>query len=107
MVASHSRSAPLHRVTLVLDLVAETHKGLTTAEIANARGYRIGNADVTLICERPKIGPHAAAMQARLEAILGCSAGRISVKATTSEKLGFTGREEGIAALASVTLVGG
>ena len=61
----------------------------------------------TLICERPKIGPHAAAMQARLEAIMGLEAGRISVKATTSERLGFTGREEGIAALATVTLVGG
>ena len=77
------------------------------SEIASERGYRIGNADVTLICERPKIGPHAAAMQARLAGILGCEAGRISVKATTSERLGFTGREEGIAALASVTLIGG
>ena len=76
-------------------------------QITAERGYRIGNADVTLICERPKIGPHAAAMQARLADILGCEAGRISVKATTSERLGFTGREEGIAALASVTLIGG
>lgn len=77
------------------------------SEIAAERGYRIGNADVTLICELPKIGPHAAAMQDRLAEILGCEAGRISVKATTSEKLGFTGRQEGIAALASVTLIGG
>ncbi|MRX51160.1 bifunctional 2-C-methyl-D-erythritol 4-phosphate cytidylyltransferase/2-C-methyl-D-erythritol 2,4-cyclodiphosphate synthase [Paracoccus sp. S-4012] len=77
------------------------------AEIAAARGYRLGNADVTLICERPKIGPHAAAMQARLAEILGCEPGRISVKATTSERLGFTGREEGIAAMASAVLVGG
>ena len=76
-------------------------------QITAERGYRIGNADVTLICERPKIGPHVAAMQARLADILGCEAGRISVKATTSERLGFTGREEGIAALASVTLIGG
>jgi 2-C-methyl-D-erythritol 4-phosphate cytidylyltransferase/2-C-methyl-D-erythritol 2,4-cyclodiphosphate synthase len=74
--------------------------------LAAGRGYRIANGDVTLICERPKIGPHAAAMQARLEAIMGLEAGRISVKATTSERLGFTGREEGIAALATVTLVG-
>ncbi|MCY1125346.1 bifunctional 2-C-methyl-D-erythritol 4-phosphate cytidylyltransferase/2-C-methyl-D-erythritol 2,4-cyclodiphosphate synthase [Frigidibacter sp. RF13] len=74
-------------------------------QLASARGYRIANADVTIVCERPKIGPHAAAMQARLAAILGIEAGRISVKATTSERLGFTGREEGIAALATATLV--
>ena len=73
--------------------------------LAGARGYRVANGDVTLICERPKIGPHAAAMQARLEAIMGLEAGRVSVKATTSERLGFTGREEGIAAIATVTLV--
>jgi 2-C-methyl-D-erythritol 4-phosphate cytidylyltransferase/2-C-methyl-D-erythritol 2,4-cyclodiphosphate synthase len=76
-------------------------------ELAAVRGYRVSNADVTLICERPKIGPHAGAMQARLEAIMGLEAGRISVKATTSEQLGFTGREEGIAAIATVTLVAG
>jgi 2-C-methyl-D-erythritol 4-phosphate cytidylyltransferase/2-C-methyl-D-erythritol 2,4-cyclodiphosphate synthase len=70
-----------------------------------ARGFRLGNADVTLICERPKIGPHADAMAARLAAILGTGADRIGVKATTTERLGFAGREEGIAALASVTLV--
>jgi 2-C-methyl-D-erythritol 4-phosphate cytidylyltransferase/2-C-methyl-D-erythritol 2,4-cyclodiphosphate synthase len=75
--------------------------------LAAGRGYRIANGDVTLICERPKIGPHAAAMQAGLEAIMGLEPGRISVKATTSERLGFTGREEGIAALATVTLVAG
>jgi 2-C-methyl-D-erythritol 4-phosphate cytidylyltransferase/2-C-methyl-D-erythritol 2,4-cyclodiphosphate synthase len=75
------------------------------AGLAAGRGYRIANGDVTLICERPKIGPHAAAMQARLEAIMGLEAGRISVKATTSERLGFTGREEGIAALATAALV--
>ncbi|WP_284163062.1 bifunctional 2-C-methyl-D-erythritol 4-phosphate cytidylyltransferase/2-C-methyl-D-erythritol 2,4-cyclodiphosphate synthase [Frigidibacter sp. SD6-1] len=73
--------------------------------LAGERGYRIANADVTIVCERPKIGPHAAAMQERLAAILGVEAGRISVKATTSERLGFTGREEGIAALATATLV--
>ena len=72
---------------------------------ARARGYRISAADVTLICERPKVGPHAAAMQAALAAILGIGADRIGVKATTSERLGFTGREEGIAALATATLV--
>ena len=72
---------------------------------ATQRGYRIANADCTLICARPKIGPHAGAMRAELARIMGLEIDRISVKATTSEGLGFTGREEGIAALASVTLV--
>lgn len=70
-----------------------------------ARGFRLSHADVTLICERPKIGPQAEAMRTRLAALLGVDMDRVSVKATTSEKLGFTGREEGIAALASATLV--
>lgn len=70
-----------------------------------ARGFALANCDVTLICERPKIGPHAGAMQAALAAILGVEVDRVSVKATTSERLGFTGREEGIAAMATATLV--
>lgn len=74
-------------------------------KLAASRGYSIGNCDVTLVCERPKIGPHAAAMQARLAEIIGCEPGRVSVKATTSERLGFTGREEGIASIATVVLV--
>ncbi|MEZ5754459.1 MAG: bifunctional 2-C-methyl-D-erythritol 4-phosphate cytidylyltransferase/2-C-methyl-D-erythritol 2,4-cyclodiphosphate synthase [Paracoccaceae bacterium] len=74
-------------------------------ELMRAQGYELGNCDVTLVCERPKIGPHAAAMQAALAAIMGVEAGRVSVKATTSERLGFTGREEGIAALATACLV--
>jgi 2-C-methyl-D-erythritol 4-phosphate cytidylyltransferase/2-C-methyl-D-erythritol 2,4-cyclodiphosphate synthase len=73
--------------------------------LARSRGYDLGNCDVTLVCERPKIGPHALAMQAELARIMGVDAGRVSVKATTSERLGFTGREEGIAALATATLV--
>lgn len=75
------------------------------AELMRARGYELGNCDVTLVCERPKIGPHAAAMQEALAAIMGVDVGRVSVKATTSERLGFTGREEGIAALATACLV--
>lgn len=75
------------------------------AELMRARGYDLGNCDVTLVCERPKIGPHAAAMQATLADIMGVEVGRVSVKATTSERLGFTGREEGIAALATACLV--
>jgi 2-C-methyl-D-erythritol 4-phosphate cytidylyltransferase/2-C-methyl-D-erythritol 2,4-cyclodiphosphate synthase len=74
-------------------------------DLATARGFRITNLDCTLICERPKIGPHAGAMQAALAGITGLEPGRISVKATTSERLGFTGREEGIAAMAAATLV--
>lgn len=70
-----------------------------------ARGGLLVNADVTLICERPKIAPHAAAMAARLSALLGVSATQISVKATTTEHLGFTGRGEGIAAQAVATIL--
>ena len=65
----------------------------------------MANADVTLICERPKIAPHAAAMMIRLADILGVDVTRISVKATTTEKLGFTGRGEGIAAQAVATVL--
>jgi 2-C-methyl-D-erythritol 4-phosphate cytidylyltransferase/2-C-methyl-D-erythritol 2,4-cyclodiphosphate synthase len=70
-----------------------------------ARGGRLANADVTLICERPKIAPHAGAMSARLADILGVAASCISVKATTTERLGFTGRGEGIAAQAVATVL--
>ena len=69
------------------------------------RGWRVGNCDVTVVCERPKVGPHAAAMRANLAADLGIDADAVSVKATTSEKLGFTGRGEGIAAQAVCLLV--
>ena len=72
-----------------------------------ARGGVLGNADITLICERPKITPHADAMRARLAELLGVEVGRISVKATTTERLGFTGRMEGIAAQAVVTIMVG
>ena len=68
-------------------------------------GWRVGNADVTVICERPKVGPHAETMRALLAEDMGIAAGDVSVKATTSEKLGFTGRGEGIAAQAIVLLV--
>lgn len=85
---------------------AESHIFLRHAtELMRARGFDLGNCDVTLVCERPKIGPHAAAMQAALAQIMGVEPDRVSVKATTSERLGFTGREEGIAALATACLV--
>jgi 2-C-methyl-D-erythritol 4-phosphate cytidylyltransferase/2-C-methyl-D-erythritol 2,4-cyclodiphosphate synthase len=70
-----------------------------------ARGGVLANADLTLICERPKISPHADAMRARLADLLGVEPGRISVKATTTERLGFTGRMEGIAAQAVATVL--
>ena len=73
--------------------------------VVDAAGYRLGNLDLTLICEAPRIGPHRAAMRAKLAAILGVDVTAISVKATTSEGLGFAGRGEGIAAQASVLLV--
>lgn len=69
-----------------------------------ARGYRISNIDCTLICEAPKIGPHSAQMRRNLSEIVGISEDRVAVKATTSEKLGFTGRQEGIAAQATVLI---
>jgi len=73
-------------------------------ELLRERGYVLGNADVTVIAERPKVGPHAAAMRECLAADLGCAVDAISVKATTSERLGFTGRGEGIAAMAVALL---
>lgn len=73
-------------------------------ERVRTRGGRIINVDLTIICERPKIGPHADAMRAELARIMAVDIGRVSVKATTSERLGFTGREEGIAAMATATV---
>lgn len=75
------------------------------AGLVRSHGFRFGNADVTLICEAPKIGPHAHDMQICLARVMGLEPVRISVKATTSERLGFTGRGEGIAAIATATLI--
>jgi 2-C-methyl-D-erythritol 4-phosphate cytidylyltransferase/2-C-methyl-D-erythritol 2,4-cyclodiphosphate synthase len=72
--------------------------------LAAETGYGIGNVDVTIICEAPKIGPHREAMRARLAEIIGVAVSRVSVKATTTERLGFTGRGEGIAAQAVASL---
>lgn len=71
----------------------------------SARGGQIAHADITLICERPKIAPHAAAMRERLAALMGIAPTAVSVKATTTERLGFAGRGEGIAAQAAVTVL--
>jgi 2-C-methyl-D-erythritol 4-phosphate cytidylyltransferase/2-C-methyl-D-erythritol 2,4-cyclodiphosphate synthase len=74
------------------------------ADLVRARGGVVAAVDVTIICERPKIGPYRAAMVERVAEILGIAASRVSVKATTTDRLGFTGRGEGIAAQAVATL---
>ncbi len=74
-------------------------------DLATRMGFRISNIDCTLVCENPKIGPNAAAMRQKMSEIMGLEADRVSIKATTSERLGFTGRKEGIAALATACLV--
>jgi 2-C-methyl-D-erythritol 4-phosphate cytidylyltransferase/2-C-methyl-D-erythritol 2,4-cyclodiphosphate synthase len=74
------------------------------ADLVRARGGVVAAVDVTIICERPRIGPYRTAMVERVAAILGIAASRVSVKATTTDKLGFTGRGEGIAAQAVATL---
>jgi 2-C-methyl-D-erythritol 4-phosphate cytidylyltransferase/2-C-methyl-D-erythritol 2,4-cyclodiphosphate synthase len=73
-------------------------------ERVRARGGMIGNLDVTIVCESPRVSPHRDAMRQRIAAIAGISADRVAVKATTSEKLGFTGRGEGIFAMATATV---
>jgi 2-C-methyl-D-erythritol 2,4-cyclodiphosphate synthase len=74
------------------------------ALLMDQHGWTLANADLTIICERPKVGPHVDAMRAALAEDLGASIAQVSVKATTTEKLGFTGRGEGIAAQAVVLL---
>ena len=71
-----------------------------TVDLLATKGYRVGNIDATICAERPKINPHVPAMKACLAQIIGCDEDDISIKATTTEKLGFTGREEGISAYA-------
>lgn len=75
------------------------------AALVAAEGYTVGNVDLTIICEAPKIGPHRDAMRARIAELLAIDLGAVSVKATTTEGLGLTGRGEGIAAQAVATLV--
>lgn len=77
------------------------------AAMAAERGYRTGNADITIIAQEPKMLPHIPAMQANVAADLGIDPSRVSVKATTTEHLGFTGRAEGIAAQAAVLMTAG
>jgi 2-C-methyl-D-erythritol 4-phosphate cytidylyltransferase/2-C-methyl-D-erythritol 2,4-cyclodiphosphate synthase len=75
------------------------------ADLARDMGFQISNVDCTLVCEHPKIGPHAPQMRSVMAEILGIDPTRVSIKATTSERLGFTGRSEGIASLATAALV--
>ncbi len=72
--------------------------------LVRGKGFELGNADMTVVCEAPKINPHVPTMRARLAAVMQVDIDRLSVKATTTEKLGFTGRGEGIAAQAMVLL---
>ena len=84
---------------------ASSDRFLTFAvERVRARGGRIAHLDLTIVCEAPRIGPHRDAMRARIAAIAGIEVDRVAVKATTSERLGFTGRGEGIAAMATATM---
>ena len=73
--------------------------------LVGARGYAVGNCDIVVVCERPRLAPHVALMRERIAEDLECEVDGVGVKATTSEKLGFTGREEGIAAQAVALLV--
>jgi len=77
-----------------------------TIELVEQKGYHIGNIDATVCAERPKLNPHIPQMQATLAQVMGISIDNISIKATTTEQLGFTGREEGISAYAVVLLQG-
>ena len=76
------------------------------AKLIDGEGYELGNADLTICCEQPKINPHIAAMKAVLAQCLGCTEQQVSIKATTTERLAFEGREEGISAQAICMLQG-
>jgi 2-C-methyl-D-erythritol 2,4-cyclodiphosphate synthase len=73
--------------------------------LIGTKGYKVGNVDVTIIAQAPKMSPHIEAMRANIAADLGCDIDCVSVKATTTERLGFTGRGEGIAAQATALLI--
>ena len=75
-----------------------------TMELIRSKGYEFGNADITVAAERPKLNPHIETMKACLSEVMSVPADDISIKATTTEKLGFTGRQEGIAAYATVLI---
>ncbi len=76
-----------------------------TLDLVTARGYEVGNVDATIVAQAPRLAPFIDAMRANLAADLGCPLDRVSIKATTTERLGFTGREEGVAAQAVALVV--
>ena len=84
--------------------ISSRHLLAMVVSMMRERGYQLGNADITLAAERPKMAPHIESMRLNLSADLGCSMDQINIKATTTEKLGFVGREEGIACHAVVLL---
>ena len=75
-----------------------------TMALIATKGYRLGNVDATICAERPKLNPHIPAMQQCLAEVMGCDPDQVSIKATTTERLGFTGRQEGISAYATVLI---
>lgn len=75
-----------------------------TIELIATKGYRLGNIDATICAEKPKMNPHIPCMQQTMAGVIGCDPDQISIKATTTEKLGFTGRQEGISAYAVALL---
>ena len=75
-----------------------------TIDLIATKGYRVGNIDCTVCAERPKLNPHIPAMQACMAEVMGIAPDNVSIKATTTERLGFTGREEGISAYATVLI---
>ena len=75
-----------------------------TIELVAAKGYRLGNIDATICAEKPKMNPHIPTMQRCMAEVIGCDPDQISIKATTTEKLGFTGRQEGVSAYAVALL---
>ncbi len=74
-------------------------------KLVDARGYKLGNIDCTIIAQKPKMAPYIETIRARVAELLQADASQVNVKATTTEKLGFTGREEGIASMATILLV--
>ena len=90
-------------ITATLDIDSKILLKKTIGLIAT-KGYKLGNIDATICAERPKMNPHIPAMKKCLADVIGCDEDDISIKATTTEKLGFTGREEGISAYATVLI---
>ena len=85
--------------------IASTELLRRVVELTRNKGYRVGNCDVTIVAQAPKLAPYIEEMRANVARVLGVDVSRVNIKATTTEKLGFTGREEGISAYATVLIV--